>query len=86
MDFHFVLVNLIEGRRKKICALISIKAKSTSILWAQSSNLYYNTGQSIPIPHSKPFSHLRNGSQTYLNIYIYLHITSDLIELYISKK
>ena len=30
------------------------------------------TGQSIPIPHSEPFSHLRcgNGSQTYLNLYI----------------
>ena len=29
-----------------------------------------NTGQSIPIPHSEPFSHLRceNGSQTYLNL------------------
>ena len=30
------------------------------------------SGQSIPILHSGPFSHLRcgNGSQTYLNLYI----------------
>ena len=42
----------------------------------------YITGQTIPIPHSEPFSLLRcrNGSQTYLLI------TSDLIELYITKK
>ena len=32
-----------------------------------------NSGQSIPNPHSEPFSHLRcgNGSQTYLNLYIF---------------
>ena len=31
-----------------------------------------NTGQSIPIPHSEPFSHLRcgNGSKRYMNQYI----------------
>ena len=42
------------------------------------------TGQSIQIPYSELFSHLRcrNGSQTFESLY--LHITSDLIELYIS--
>ena len=45
-----------------------------------------NTGQSIP--HSEPFLHLRcgNGSQTYIFESLYLHITSDLIELYINNK
>ena len=34
------------------------------------------TGQDIPIPHSEPFLHLRcrNGSQTYLNLYICLYL------------
>ena len=46
---------------------------------ACNSSFYDITGQSIPIPHSEPLSHLRcgNGSQTYLNLYI-------CSELYIS--
>ena len=40
----------------------------------------HNPGQSTSIPHSEPFSHLRcrNGSQTYLNLYICIWLASLL--------
>ena len=49
---------------------------------------FISTGQSIPIPNSEPFSHLRcrNDSQKYLNVYIFIYLTRDLIKLYISNK
>ena len=47
--------------------------------WDKKGRIYiHSTGQSIPIPHSGPFSHLRcgNGSQTYLNLYIYTQLAT----------
>ena len=46
--------------------------------------IYNYSEQSLPIPHSEPFLHLRCGNGSHKSLY--LHITSDLIELYISNK